>query len=136
MNEFTGNYLTHCPTPNCEFAFIDDNPQPQRMHCPQCAHEYCSHCAADHRAEVTCQQAREERELTPQERQNRAWIANNTKQCPNEQCRWPIEKNNGCNHMTCNQCRTHFCWLCLSPWDMATYRCTSDACRHNQIFRF
>jgi len=38
------------------------------------------------------------------------WTVANTKQCP--KCKIPIEKNKGCNHMTC-KCGFHFCWLCL-----------------------
>lgn len=38
----------------------------------------------------------------------------NTKQCP--ECRKPIEKNQGCNHMTCKICNYEFCWLCLGKW--------------------
>lgn len=30
--------------------------------------------------------------------------------------RRPIEKNQGCMHMTCSQCRHEFCWLCQGPW--------------------
>ena len=52
------------------------------------------------------------------ESENVTWIIANTKKCP--KCRKPIEKNQGCNHMTCRKtaqgCGHEFCWLCLGPW--------------------
>jgi len=33
-----------------------------------------------------------------------------TKGCP--QCKSPHEKNGGCNHMTCGNCRCDWCWIC------------------------
>ncbi|XP_070688663.1 E3 ubiquitin-protein ligase RNF14-like [Pempheris klunzingeri] len=40
------------------------------------------------------------------------WITHNSKNCPHCFCR--IEKNRGCNVMTCSRCRRLFCWLCLT----------------------
>lgn len=37
------------------------------------------------------------------------YIKKNTKPCP--KCKVPIEKSEGCNHLTCN-CGCHFCWIC------------------------
>lgn len=34
-----------------------------------------------------------------------------TLQCPN--CESSIEKNGGCNHLICRQCKYEFCWVCL-----------------------
>ena len=44
------------------------------------------------------------------------WLKDNTKPCPNEKCKAPIQKNEGCMHMTCQHCNHQFCWLCLNEW--------------------
>jgi len=48
------------------------------------------------------------------ESENITWILANTKNCP--KCQKPIEKNQGCNHMTCKMCANEFCWLCMGTW--------------------
>jgi len=42
------------------------------------------------------------------------WISANTKECP--KCLSTIEKNGGCNHMTCRKCKNEFCWMCMGVW--------------------
>ncbi|XP_068175640.1 E3 ubiquitin-protein ligase RNF14-like [Antennarius striatus] len=40
------------------------------------------------------------------------WMETNSKYCPHCFCR--IEKNQGCNIMTCSRCGQMFCWACLA----------------------
>lgn len=44
------------------------------------------------------------------------WLRANTRPCP--KCKAPIEKDEGCNHMTCTnrRCKHEFCWICRQPW--------------------
>lgn len=35
-----------------------------------------------------------------------------SKRCPNALCGFWIEKNEGCDHMTCSRCEFEFCWSC------------------------
>lgn len=37
-----------------------------------------------------------------------------SQKCP--QCNVPIEKNQGCKHMTCSQCKHEWCWVCGRHW--------------------
>lgn len=37
-----------------------------------------------------------------------------TKNCP--RCKYAIEKDGGCDHMTCSNCLTQFCYECLNNY--------------------
>lgn len=41
-------------------------------------------------------------------------VSTMTKKCP--KCKAPIERNDGCNHMTCQICKYQFCYVCEEPW--------------------
>mmetsp|Transcript_5318 Transcript_5318/g.5819 ORF Transcript_5318/g.5819 Transcript_5318/m.5819 type:complete len:1186 (-) Transcript_5318:647-4204(-) len=47
---------------------------------------------------------------------NALWVAANTKRCP--RCGTAIEKDEGCNHMSCRKCRKEFCWICMQDWSL------------------
>lgn len=45
-----------------------------------------------------------------EEMANKEWLDRSTTECPGCSCR--VEKNLGCNHMTCWKCGKHFCYRC------------------------
>ncbi|XP_054990859.1 cullin-9 isoform X2 [Sorex araneus] len=62
-----------------------------------------------------------------------------SKRCPS--CQAPIEKNEGCLHMTCAKCKHGFCWRCLKSWKpnhKDYYNCSamvSKAARQEKCFQ-
>jgi hypothetical protein len=72
---------------------------------------------------------RRAQEQRSQEAASLAAISKSAKKCPGLNCAYYIEKNNGCDHMTCksgeqpnerstdgvtgSRCRHEFCWACL-----------------------
>merc|ERR1711900_107059 len=63
-----------------------------------------------------------------EERLSAAKLAETTKPCPN--CHGAIEKNSGCNHMTCDLqggCGHQFCWTCLGAYRTDEWKAMSDA---------
>lgn len=51
------------------------------------------------------------------------WITKHTKPCP--QCGTAIEKNLGCNHMTCKKCGYEWCWTCNGKYTSTHYQVSS-----------
>lgn len=62
-------------------------------------------------AEVRDQQRRAE-----EIRATEAMIGGISKVCPGPSCGARIQKNAGCDHMTCRRCGYEFCWLCLADY--------------------
>jgi len=73
-----------------------------------CKYVWCSYCKVSHN-ESTC-----DTYLQLLKAQNfdewREIKGDLIRDCPN--CNWVIEKNQGCNHMTCQKCKKGFCWVC------------------------
>ncbi|KAF9497917.1 hypothetical protein BDN71DRAFT_1443979 [Pleurotus eryngii] len=78
-------------------------------------HKFCFGCPidGDHRP-LICTVARMWIKKCRDDSETANWIKSNTKECTN--CLSTIEKNGGCNHMTCKKCKHEFCWVCMGPW--------------------
>jgi len=119
--------LVYCP--RCEWPVIEDE-EARLGRCVKCLYAFCTLCRAAWHAGEQCLNA--EQKLAVLEARKRgdsqmsddalrkyreeiadasaaAYVARNGKTCPS--CRQAIEKNEGCNKMTCS-CGAYFCWTC------------------------
>lgn len=105
-----------CPAPNCNCAIQFDafgGMVSYGVSC-LCSHRYCWNCTEENHRPVDCETVGKWILKNEVDSQNAKWILVNSKPCP--KCKRPIEKNKGCNHMTCTSpCGYQFCWLCLGP---------------------
>lgn len=105
-----------CPAPGCDRAVeLDgDGCDSYDVDC-ECSHRFCWSCGEERHRPVECKTVVEWLKKNSSEAENTNWILDYTKACP--KCGRPIEKNKGCNHMSCGDpCRFEFCWICLKPW--------------------
>ena len=83
----------------------------QLITCTHCQTSFCFQCAQPWHDPIKCILLLEWRKKLLEESENILWLKANTKTCP--KCHVNIEKNGGCNHMTCRNCKYEFCWLCF-----------------------
>lgn len=83
-------------------------------HCDKCTQSFCLVCGEPPHAPASCKDLAKWNEKCRNESETANWILANTKSCP--KCVSRIEKNQGCNHMTCQRCRYEFCWICMGDW--------------------
>jgi ariadne-1 len=82
--------------------------------CDSCLTRFCLVCGEEPHAPASCKDLALWSEKCRNESETANWILANTKSCP--KCVSRIEKNQGCNHMTCQRCRFEFCWICMGNW--------------------
>ncbi|KAK9997871.1 hypothetical protein SO802_017474 [Lithocarpus litseifolius] len=104
-----------CPAPGCDYAvdFIVGSGS-YDVTC-RCSCSFCWNCTEEAHRPVDCGTVAKWILKNSAESENMNWILANSKPCP--KCKRPIEKNQGCMHITCTPpCKFEFCWLCLGAW--------------------
>ncbi|PWZ00334.1 hypothetical protein BCV70DRAFT_226900 [Testicularia cyperi] len=111
--------LRWCPAPNCELA-VECHVSSKKLDkivpsvkC-DCGHSFCFGCGNAAHAPSICPIVRLWLKKCEDDSETANWISANTKECP--KCNSTIEKNGGCNHMTCRKCKYEWCWICSGPW--------------------
>eukprot|EP01112_Ceratiomyxa_fruticulosa_P017100 TRINITY_DN5267_c0_g1_i1.p1 TRINITY_DN5267_c0_g1~~TRINITY_DN5267_c0_g1_i1.p1 ORF type:complete len:652 (+),score=121.35 TRINITY_DN5267_c0_g1_i1:1419-3374(+) len=104
-----------CPTPGCGNAvrMVSNNGNSSIVSC-DCGYSFCFSCHREAHSPATCEQLKAWEEKSRDDSETGHWVTANTKGCI--KCGVNVEKNGGCNHMTCPQCKTEYCWVCMKPW--------------------
>jgi ariadne-1 len=103
-----------CPRPGCGNAIeVVDATRGAAITCA-CGYRFCYTCNEEAHAPASCEQVKAWQRKCRDDSETLNWLQVNTQQCP--KCQSPIEKNGGCNHMTCRQCQHEYCWVCRKDW--------------------
>lgn len=106
--------LRFCPGPNCHIIVRSGEVCAKRAICKICKTSFCFKCGMDYHAPTDCQIIKKWLTKCADDSETANYISANTKDCP--KCHVCIEKNGGCNHMQCFNCKHDFCWMCLGDW--------------------
>ncbi|XP_066997112.1 potential E3 ubiquitin-protein ligase ariadne-2 [Anabrus simplex] len=106
--------LRFCPGPNCQVVVRAKEPRAKRVTCNICRTVFCFRCGMDYHAPTDCPTIRKWLTKCADDSETANYISAHTKDCP--RCHICIEKNGGCNHMQCYNCKHDFCWMCLGDW--------------------
>lgn len=96
-----------CPKENCN-GFSVRNKQDHVVICKACSFEYCFYCSEPSHSLRECKK-QEDKDFDVWAKKNKM------KYCPS--CRNWVEKANGCDHMTCINCKYEWCWLCGEKYE-------------------
>ena len=106
--------LSYCPNAACSSLVCtkrnsNDHPRCSESACGACGERWCPSCGEEPHWPAECGECRTF-EVRHGEGVPSLQVSEGIKPCPN--CNVPIEKNGGCLHMRCWQCKADFCWAC------------------------
>ena len=101
-----------CIRPGCENLVRIENPSNPFIKCSSCGQEFCFKCNNPWHPNMPCEEFID--------KIYKSYIKSaEVRFCPS--CHSLIEKNDGCNHMTCIQCNYQFCWICGKQYSANHY---------------
>ncbi|KAL1525634.1 hypothetical protein AB1Y20_020487 [Prymnesium parvum] len=126
--------------PRCEYPALQDPANEGQSSvlatCAKCAFCFCSECRQSWHGLAPCanlaqrwraadeagREALRRRygDKVMEEVQSGEWMLENTKACP--RCSTKIQKNGGCNHITCRNCNHEWCWLCGARYEQGHFK--------------
>lgn len=121
--------LKFCPAPNCVYA-IECHVSKKSLDAVvpsvtcNCGYRFCFGCSLPDHQPCICPVVKMWHKKCADDSETANWISAHTKECA--KCHSTIEKNGGCNHMTCKKCKYEFCWVCQGVWSdhgTAWYSC-------------
>jgi ariadne-1 len=116
----TNPYLQWCPHEKCDKVVKVTSAECGAVTC-ECGETFCFMCSQEWHEPLTCALLCRWIKKYSGDSESMKWVSVNTKDCP--KCNVPIEKNGGCNHMTCRNkaCAYEFCWFCMDNWKAHGY---------------
>lgn len=120
--------MRYCPGQACECVAVGSSADGLvgDGQCSDCGMKFCLECGEVQHTPASCQMMTLWSTKCQDESETAKWMLAKTRKCP--KCDTRINKNGGCNHMTCTQCKYHFCWQCMVSSDFSfcllMLRCT------------
>ncbi|TAQ88724.1 hypothetical protein B7494_g2990 [Chlorociboria aeruginascens] len=105
----------YCPTPDCPQIYRVTTTG-ETFTCSSCLTPICTTCNVISHDGMSCE---EFKDLTSEgTKAFQKWKKeNDVRDCPT--CKTPIQKDFGCNHMECRQCKWHICWFCMEVFNQS-----------------
>lgn len=116
----------YCPFKDCLAMLVNDSSRViLETWCPVCKRTFCAQCNVPWHSEFTCSEfvklngkkKRGHDQMVEKLAKKKKW-----KKCP--KCKFYVEKNKGCLHITC-RCSYEFCYTCGSKWSYKHGSCTA-----------
>jgi len=125
LRHFIESNGRYCPGKDCDRVVLAS--RGSVTDCGKCGTLFCTECGEEPHAPADCATLKNWKDKDSAESQTMNWITVNTKNCP--KCSSRIEKNGGCMHITCQNCRHRFCWVCMGThhvWTCNAYKEPED----------
>uniref|UniRef100_A0A8D0C0K8 E3 ubiquitin-protein ligase RNF217 n=1 Tax=Salvator merianae TaxID=96440 RepID=A0A8D0C0K8_SALMN len=81
-----------------------------KIQCPACQFVWCFKCHSPWHEGVNCKEYKKGDKLLRHWANEISYGQRNAQKCP--KCKIHIQRTEGCDHMTCSQCNTNFCYRC------------------------